>query len=171
VSDPFVGEVRLVGFDFAPVNWMICQGQTLPISVYEALYALIGTTYGGDGQQTFNIPNLAGRVPVHQGTNAGRAYPIGLTGGTETVSLKASEMPAHTHSVMAANTSNGAVASPTNNLVAASVKMYAAVTPGTPMNPAMVTVAQGGNLPHDNLQPFLVLNWIISLNGIFPTQG
>jgi microcystin-dependent protein len=171
VSDPFVGEVRLVGFNFAPINWMLCQGQIVSISENSTLYNLIGTTYGGDGTQSFALPNLIGRIPVHQGSSTSGNYPIGMIGGTTSVTLTAGQLPAHTHALMAANVSTGTGTNPANAMVAAGVKMYSAAAPDTAMNPAMVTIAQGGNLPHDNMQPYLVLNWIISMYGIYPSQG
>lgn len=173
MSTAFVGEVRLVGFNFAPSGWSICQGQTLAISSNETLFALIGTTYGGDGQSTFNLPNLAGRIPIHQGTDgAGNSYVLGQIGGFESVTLNSNQLPAHTHTIMASGNSTGAVSNPANNVVATGVKMFTQTTaPTDAMNPAMVSVAQGGNQPHENLQPFLVLNWVISLFGIFPSQN
>lgn len=172
MSDPFVGEVRLVGFNFAPLNWMLCQGQIVGIAENSTLYNLIGTTYGGDGQQSFGLPNLAGRIPLHQGTSAtGTNYPIGMIGGATSVTLTSGQIPAHTHTLMAADVSTGTVANPANAMVAASMKMYSTAAPDTAMNPAMVSIAQGGNLPHDNMQPYLVLNWIISMFGIYPSQG
>jgi microcystin-dependent protein len=173
VSTAFVGEVRLVGFNFAPSGWSTCQGQSMPITNNEALYTLIGTTYGGDGQSNFNLPNLAGRIPIHQGTDAaGNSYVLGQIGGSETVTVAPNQLPAHTHTLMASGNSTGAVSNPANNVVASAVKMFTPQqTPTDAMNPAMVTVAQGGGLPHENRQPYQVLNWIISLSGIFPSQG
>jgi microcystin-dependent protein len=170
VSDPFVGEVRLVGFNFAPINWMQCMGQIVSIAENSTLYNLIGTTYGGDGQQSFGLPNLIGRIPIHQGSSTSGNYPIGMIGGATSVTLTAGQLPAHTHAVMAADVT-GTVNSGANAMIAKGAKMYAAATPDTAMNPAMVSVAQGGNLPHDNMQPYLVLNWIISMYGIYPSQG
>lgn len=173
MSTAFVGEVRLVGFNFAPSGWSICQGQLLSIANNEALYMLIGTTYGGDGQNTFNLPNLAGRIPIHQGRDAaGNVYALGQIGGSETATVASSQLPAHTHALMASTNSTGTVSNPTNNVVASGVKMFTPLlAPTDAMNPAMISVAQGGSLPHENRQPYQVLNWIISLGGIFPSQG
>jgi len=172
MSSPYVGEVRLVGFNFAPVNWSICNGNILSISGNESLFNLIGTTYGGNGQTTFGLPNLQGRVPVHQGTGGGATYVIGQLGGQEAVSISAANYPAHNHTLQASSTA-GASATPANNTVGSGSKIYAPPTdnPGTAMNAAMVSVSTGGNLPHNNVQPFLALNWIIALYGIFPPHG
>jgi microcystin-dependent protein len=172
MSTAYVGEVRLVGFNFAPSGWSTCQGQTLAISSNEALFTLIGTTYGGDGQSNFNLPNLAGRIPIHQGSDGSGNYVMGQIAGVETVTLNSNQLPAHTHTIMASGNSSGAVNSPASNVVASGVKMFTQTTaPTDAMNPAMVSVAQGGNLPHENRQPYLVLNWVISLFGIFPSQS
>lgn len=175
MSTAFVGEVRLAGFTFAPVGWSTCQGQALAISGNEALYTLLGTTYGGDGVNTFLLPNLAGRVPVHQGTLGSNAYLMGGIGGAENVILTANNLPAHTHSFMASTDSTGGLNSPANAVVGGAVSMFTApsgspINPNEPMNSAMITPAPGGNMPHNNLQPYLVLNWIIALQGIFPSQ-
>jgi microcystin-dependent protein len=165
VSQPFVGEVRLVGFNFAPVGWSFCNGSIISISENSTLFQLIGTTYGGNGQSTFGLPNLQSRVPVHQGNG----YVIGSTGGTEAVTLTLSQCPAHTHSLLAsANPANSSTAA--GNTVGAGLVVYSTLPPETPMNASMVG-SSGGNLPHNNLQPFLALNWVISLFGIFPSQG
>lgn len=175
MSTSFVGEVRLVGFNFAPSGWSTCQGQIVSIANNEALFTLIGTTYGGDGQSTFGLPNLAGRIPIHQGTNGGITYVLGGLGGVESVTVNSNQLAAHTHTIMASSTSTGTVATPQNNVVSAAVNMFTPFNPqqapNDAMNPAMVSVAQGGSQPHENRQPYLVLNWVISLLGIFPTQG
>jgi len=172
MSQPYVGEVRAVGFNFAPVGWQICNGQQIAISENSTLYNLIGTTYGGDGQQTFNLPNLQSRIPIHQGTNAGTTYVIGETGGLETVTINANQYPQHTHPFMASGNS-GNLSTAGNNTVGAGSKIYGAATesPTTAMNASMVGTASGGNQPHNNLQPYLVLNWIIALYGVFPSQS
>ncbi|MGD0735480.1 MAG: tail fiber protein [Terracidiphilus sp.] len=172
MSSPYVGEVRAVGFNFAPVGWLLCQGQIIPIAGYETLYNLIGTTYGGDGIQSFGLPNLQSRIPIHQGSlTGGSIYTIGQAGGQETVTVNANQYPQHTHTFSASSVSTGPVATPSNNTVGASSKIYAdtTATPTTPMNPNMVSTAPGGSQPHNNLQPYLALNWIISLYGVFPS--
>jgi microcystin-dependent protein len=169
MSQPYVGEVRLVGFNFAPAGWALCAGQTISIAEYSTLFNLIGTTYGGDGQSNFNLPNLQGRIPVHQGTN-GATYVIGQTGGVEAVTLGIAQYPAHSHALLASPATTGGTNSAANNTVASTLKAYASGTPVTGINPVMVG-SSGGNQPHDNLQPFLVLNWVISLYGVYPSQN
>jgi microcystin-dependent protein len=167
MSQPFVGEVRLVGFNFAPAGWMICAGQLLPISQYETLFNLIGTTYGGDGQQTFSLPNLLGRTPIHQGSNGTTTYVIGQPGGVETVTLNINQYPRHNHSLMASS-NGGTLSTPTNNAVGG-LDAYSGITPVDAMNSNML-VGNGGSNPHDNMQPYQVLNWVISLFGVYPSQ-
>lgn len=164
--NPFVGEVRAVGFNFGPVGWSICQGQLVAISDNQALYALIGTTYGGDGISTFALPNLQSRIPVHQGNG----NVIGQTGGAETVTINAATYPYHQHSLVASSNSTGAGNTPANNFMAGGLKFYRSGDPNVAMNPAMVSLSSGGSLPHDNIQPYQAINWIISLEGIFPSQ-
>jgi microcystin-dependent protein len=169
MSDQYIGEVRLVGFNFAPEDWAFCAGQSISISQNPTLFNLIGTTYGGDGQNTFALPDLRGRIPIHQGFNGASNYVLGQTGGVEMVTLTIGQYPAHSHSVLgspAAASSN----KPANNAVGAGLKAYSSEAPTTPMNAAMVGSSGGGNLPHNNLQPYLALNWIIALYGIYPTQ-
>ncbi|HEY4363780.1 MAG TPA: tail fiber protein [Bryobacteraceae bacterium] len=172
MSSPYVGECRLVGFNFAPVGWAMCNGQQLAISQNDTLFNLIGTTYGGNGQQTFDLPNLQGRVPIHQGSN-GTTFVIGQSGGSEQVTLTTQQMASHNHAIMA-SISNGTSGNVQNNTLAGSSggQVYIFTNPvlDTPMKPQAIGLA-GGNQPHDNLQPFLVLNWIISLFGIYPTQS
>ena len=157
--------------NFAPNGWMFCEGQTLPISENEVLFQLIGTTYGGDGQETFNLPNLASRVPIHMGTGPdGTTYQIGEMAGTEQETLTVNQIPVHTHPLLASTaigTSNTCSGNVTSQSV--SVKMYVAEQPTASMNPNAVSPA-GGSQPHENTQPFLCINFIISLFGVFPSQ-
>ena len=169
MSQPYIGEVRLVGFSFAPAGWSLCQGQTVPISENDTLFNLIGTTYGGDGQETFQLPNLAGRVPIHNGTGpSGNTYVIGEMAGVEQVTLTGNQIPQHSHLLLVSSDIQGNVASPNNNFVAAGQNMFRNTPPAVPMAAGMVGPV-GGNQPHENMQPFLVLSWIISLFGIYPT--
>jgi microcystin-dependent protein len=169
MPEPYVGEIRMFAGSFAPNGWMLCEGQTLPISENEVLFQLIGTTYGGDGQSTFNLPNLASRVPVHMGTGPdGITYQIGQAAGTEQETLTVQQIPGHTHPMTAsANTASGL--SP-NNAVTGESNSVTLYRPG----PATVALANsaigpvGGSQPHENTQPFLVINFIISLFGVFP---
>ncbi|WP_230772529.1 phage tail protein [Sphingomonas sp. Leaf4] len=181
MSDPFVGEVRLFGGNFAPVNWAFCNGALLSISEYEVLYTLIGTTYGGDGATTFGLPNLAGRVPVGQG--AGPALTprtIGQSAGEEQHTLTSLELATHTHGVVA-TTAAGSLTGPTGDAITAAptggtAKNSMYVTQGTStMVPAAMSATSvgvsGGNQPHDNMMPTVCVSYIICLNGIYPTQN
>ena len=170
MSECYVGEIRPVPFTFAPVGWLVCDGSLLPISQYEVLYTLIGTTYGGDGTTNFALPDLRSRIPVGTGTPNGRPpYVIGQQGGAETVSITGQTMPIHTHSV---NVSNLAASSadPTNGVPALASSQVYAVPNGAVMNGAAVVPNPPGN-PHENLQPYLGITYIIAYNGIFPSQG
>lgn len=170
MGQPFVGEIRMFGGNFAPAGWMFCQGQLLPISENETLFQLIGTTYGGDGQTTFALPDLQGRVPIHVGTGTdGVTYTLAEMLGVETVTLTTQQIPSHTHS-MNASTAVGTLSDPTNNVTSESpsIKLYSAAVPGTPLN-ANAVLPTGGSQPHDNTQPFLCISFIISLFGIFPS--
>lgn len=167
MGTPFVGEIRMFGGNFAPVGWAFCQGQILPISENDVLFNLIGTTYGGDGQETFALPNLASRVPVH----IGAAFQIGQSGGTEAVTLTTSQIPAHSHLPQCSSVA-GNDQSPANNVWAVSgSNLYADNTNGPPsvsMDPGALQ-SSGGSQPHDNMVPFLCINFIISLFGVFPS--
>ena len=167
MSSPYVGEIRMFGGNFAPVGWMFCEGQLLPISEYEVLFNLIGTTYGGDGQSTFQLPDLRGRAPLHQG----QGFVIGQLSGTETVTLTTSQIPAHTH-LARANVNAGNSFSPGNAVPAeskAGMPQYAAAAPDNMHAQAIGTA--GGSQPHDNMMPYLAVSYIISLFGIFPSQS
>src|SRR5687768_477778 len=169
---PYVGEIRMFAGNFPPNGWMFCEGQTLPISENEVLFQLIGTTYGGDGEETFNLPNLASRVPIHMGTGPdGTTYQIGEMAGTEQETLSIQQIPNHTHPLVA-STVNGTSTNPAGNVLAAStssVKPYIVDGPTTNLNSAAITPA-GGSQPHENTQPFICINYIISLFGVFPSQ-
>jgi microcystin-dependent protein len=171
MSQPFIGEIRMFGGNFAPNGWMLCQGQLLAISDNDSLFNLIGTTYGGDGQSTFALPNLQSRLPIHQGTQGGTTYSLGQSGGVETVTLSTQQIPIHSHPFLA-STTQGALASPVNNVLAASntISLYKVAVPASPLAPQASGPA-GGSQPHDNLQPYLCINFIISLFGIFPSQN
>jgi len=171
MSEPFVGELRLVGFNFAPVDWMQCQGQLIAISENSTLYNLIGTTYGGDGQQTFQLPDLRSRIPVHMGSlSGGSTYVLGQTGGVETVTISLNQIPSHNHSAAVAANAQSASASPLNSIPCQGVQVYATEAPVEAMAASSVSNV-GSSLPHTNLQPFLALNWIISMYGIYPSQS
>jgi len=165
----------MFGGSFAPAGWAFCAGQLMPISQNDTLFTLIGTTYGGDGEETFGIPDLQGRFPIHQGTVSGVTFQIGEKAGTESVTLNTNQIPVHTHPALA-TTSAGDQATPLNNIWASKSTpptVYSTLAGSSglaPMNGQNISVA-GGSQPHDNMQPFLVVSFIISLFGIFPTQN
>jgi microcystin-dependent protein len=165
MTEPFLSEVKIVSFNFAPKGWALCNGQLLPINQNQALFSLLGTTYGGNGQTTFALPNLQGRVPIHLDSG----HTQGEMSGQENHTLTISEMPAHTHAVGASNT-DPTQGSPSGNMWANGAGAYSSGSPNSTMNPASVSNV-GGSQPHPNLQPFLVLNFIIALQGIFPSRN
>lgn len=164
--ESFIGEIRMFAGNFEPRGWMFCEGQLLPIEEYESLFQLIGTTYGGDGQNTFALPDLRGRLPLHQGNG----FVVGETGGLEDVTLSVSQIPSHSHTLLA--TRSIANSSTPNNTVLAAptqVSMYYAEAPSKAMN-ILAIQAKGGAQPHSNMQPYLCVSFIISLDGFFPSQ-
>jgi microcystin-dependent protein len=176
MATPFIGEIRMFGGNFAPAGWAFCDGSVIPISEYEALFNLIGTTYGGDGQSTFALPDLRGRVPVHMGQGPGLSpYVIGQMAGVEAVTLGTSQVPAHTH-VLTASSVGATAGTPINNVTAAAAagtttKMYADAS-ASPTNMASAAVSHvGDGFPHENRMPYLAVSFIISLFGIFPSQA
>lgn len=170
MSNPYVGEIRIFAGNFAPVGWAICDGSLLAISENDVLFQLIGTTYGGDGQNTFALPDLRGRAPVHQGTGGGASYVIGQLSGVETVTLTTNQIPAHSHLPQAAIGATGNPAnSPANNVWSGwTGGQFTTQAPGVNLNAAAIG-SDGGSQPHDNMVPFLTINFIISLFGIFPS--
>ncbi|MEO8669971.1 MAG: tail fiber protein [Tahibacter sp.] len=173
MGEPFVGEIRMFGGNFPPSGWAFCQGQLMPISQNDTLFTLIGTTYGGDGQETFGIPDLQGRVPIHAGQGPGisQNYQIGEKSGVESVTLNTQQMPIHNHAfVVSTSVSNSG--SPTNQTLAQSTQRaaYFEATTTTNLAPSSLGPA-GGSQPHDNMMPFLTLSFIISLFGVFPSQN
>jgi len=168
MATPFLGEVKMFAFGFAPKNWAFCNGQLMSISQNQALFALLGTTYGGNGVQTFALPNLQGAVPLHMGVLLGNNYVEGQTGGAPSVTL-ASNQIGHGHLVSATATATTNTAAG-NFPAAAAGDIYGSGTPDTTMNPAVVNSA-GGSQAHNNLQPYLVVNFVIALTGIFPSRS
>jgi microcystin-dependent protein len=165
--DPFIGELRLLPFNFAPKGWALCAGQLLPINQNQALFSLLGTTYGGDGRTTFALPDLRGRVPVGAGQlPPGSDYPLGATGGQETVELTTRQLPEHAHAVNAS--SAAATTKSPHRTFPAGGGAYAA-TQNVRMKAAMIGPTGGGE-GHENRQPYLVLNWVIALQGIYPAR-
>ena len=167
MAQPYVGEIRMFGGNFAPAGWMFCDGTLIAISENETLFNLIGTTYGGDGQSTFALPDLRGRLPIHQGSG----FTLAETGGAEQVTLMVAQIPSHSHAFLA-STGPGNVTTPQNNVTAASasVQIYIEDSTDSNMNAAAVGPV-GGNQPHTNFQPYLCISFIISLFGIFPSPG
>jgi microcystin-dependent protein len=179
MSEPFLSEIKLVSFNFAPKGWALCNGQFMPINQNQALFALLGTTYGGNGQTTFALPNLQGKLPIHMGGG----HTLGETAGSTSVTINQQSMPAHNHTLSAHNATPGIL----NGNVGASTKSFAqglAIVVGgnqpvniygtgafnQPMSPASITNT-GGSQPHNNMMPYLVLNFVIALQGIFPSQN
>jgi microcystin-dependent protein len=165
MAQPYVGEIRMFAGNFAPAGWMFCEGQLLPISENETLFQLIGTTYGGDGESTFALPDLRGRIPIHQGNG----FILAETGGVEEVTLTVNQIPAHTHPLLASGDVGdqinlaGALTSNSNGVIP-----YIEDAPTLNMNPADIA-SVGGSQPHTNFQPYLCVDFIISLFGIFPS--
>jgi len=164
MSEPFLSEIKIFPFNFPPKNWAFCNGQLLPINQNQALFSLLGTTYGGNGQTNFALPNLRGRIPIHMGSG----FTLGEAGGSESNTLTLSQMPAHTHTLNASRDSAN-TPDPLNNFLASANSLYADPSNLTTLNPQTVS-SVGGSQPHTNLQPFLVLNFCIALVGIFPSQ-
>ncbi|MGL4288020.1 MAG: phage tail protein [Phreatobacter sp.] len=168
MAQPYVGEIRMFAGNFAPAGWMFCEGQLVPISENETLFNLIGTTYGGDGQSTFALPDLRGRIPIHQGNS----FILAETGGAEEITLTINQIPAHSHPMLASgNTGTGS--NPQGNVLdqmSGAILLYKEQPPTVAMSPVAVS-SIGGNQPHSNFQPYLCVNFIISLFGIFPTQS
>jgi microcystin-dependent protein len=183
MSQPYVGQIMIFGGNFAPAGWMLCAGQLLPISEYDTLFSLIGTTYGGDGQSTFGLPNLQGRVPLHMGQGNGlSSYIIGQAGGVESVTLTTQQIPIHNHMVQVYSTPNSQsnATTPAGNVVLGDLGQSSGkslFTYGPLNNTNQVPLAQqsigftGGSQPHENRQALLVLNFIISLFGVYPSQN
>ncbi len=165
MSEPFLGQVMMASFNFAPKGWALCDGQLLPINQNQALFALLGTTFGGNGQTTFALPDLRGRMPLH----TGNGFTLGLHGGEESHTVIAAEMPAHTHPVTTSSSAADQV-SPANNYPASSARNGFASTPNGTLAPGAVSSA-GGSQAHENRSPFLVVNFVIALQGIFPSQN
>ena len=164
---PYVGEIRMVGFNFVPAGWASCDGQLLPISENETLFNLIGTTYGGDGQETFALPNLQSRVPIHQGNT----FTLAETGGAEEITLAMQQIPAHTHPWMA-STDNGQESNPQGKVLGrtTAANIYQRSAANLSMAPVAVSPV-GGSQPHSNLQPYTCIHFIISLFGVFPSSS
>jgi microcystin-dependent protein len=175
MSDPFVAEIRTFPFNFAPKGWAFCDGQLLPISQNTALFSLLGTTYGGDGKSTFGLPNMQGNAPMHPGQGPGLSdHFLGESGGSDTVTLLSSEMPQHTHFLVGDNQDPADTSAPNPTTVfAQSTGAFAYVTPTPPLKQMAFNAITptGGSLPHNNLMPYLTLNFCIALQGVFPARS
>src|SRR5436853_7144647 len=173
MADPFVAEIRIFPFNFAPKGWAFCDGQILPLSQNTALFSLLGTTYGGDGKCTFALPDMQGNAPMHPGQGPGLSlHDLGETGGSETVSLLESEIPSHSHSLGSQNNALGGVQTPapaTSLNRPASGNLFDTNTTLVQMDPNSLAPA-GGDQPHNNMQPYLTLNFCIALQGVFPPR-
>ena len=172
MSSPYVGEIRMFGGNFAPAGWAFCNGALIPISENDALFNLIGTTYGGDGQETFGLPDLQGRIPIHVGQGPGitQNYQLGEKAGVESVTLSTQQIPTHNHGWLASNDASNSLI-PTSNVVSTPLNItpYFAGNASVPLNASSLQPV-GGSQPHDNMMPFLCVSFIISLFGIFPSQ-
>lgn len=168
MSQPYIGEIRMFAGNFAPAGWMFCEGQLLSIAEYDTLFNLIGTTYGGDGQSTFALPDLRGRLPIHQGSG----FTPGQNGGVEEVTLTVSQIPAHTHTLLA-SANQASSTTPGNQLPAitqaTTIRPYGTDAPQVQLSPNSIS-SVGGSQPHSNFQPYLCIDFIISLFGVFPSQ-
>jgi microcystin-dependent protein len=180
MSEPFLGQISIVGFNFAPRGWAFCDGQILPINQNPSLYSLLGTTYGGDGRTSFALPDLRGRIPLHEGQGPGLSpRTLGQKGGHEQVTLTTAEMPSHNHAVtarMRAEGRPGSLTDPTGNMLASGTGIYRAnaAAEDVDMDPAMIAVTQqntGGGQPFITMGPYLALNFIIALQGLFPSRS
>ena len=170
MSEPFLGMIIIVPYNFAPRGWAFCSGQILPIAQNTALFSLLGTTFGGNGQTTFALPDMRGRCALSSGQGPGlSSYTLGEVAGTETITLTVNQIPAHPHTVLANGESN-TTGKPANNYPATN-GAYNPANDGTQMAAGMIPPSGGGNQPHDNMQPYLVLNYCIALEGIFPSRN
>jgi microcystin-dependent protein len=165
MAEPFLSEIRIMSFGFPPKGWATCDGQLLPINQNQALFSLLGTTYGGDGRVNFGLPNLQGRAPIHMGSG----HTLGERGGEQAHTLSISEIPTHVHSVSVSASSTGGNANGNGRFLGGANNAYHAATNLTALNPATIA-SVGGSQAHLNMQPFLVLNFSIALQGIFPSQ-
>ena len=169
MAEPFLAEIRIIGFNFAPRGWAFCDGQILPINQNQSLFALLGTTYGGDGRTSFALPDLRSRVPIHKGSSNGTTHNLGTKGGAETITLVETEMPQHTHTIQA-STDPSDNQTPTGLVLAKSGQIYSNSTNLVDM--VSGTMANnGGGQAHDNMQPYLAINFCIALQGVFPSRN
>jgi microcystin-dependent protein len=166
MSEPFLSEIKLMSFNFPPKGWALCNGQLLPINQNQALFALLGTTYGGNGQTNFALPNLRGRVPIHMGNG----HTLGEAAGSTSVTVNIQQLPTHLHTASVTNVDQNRSADPSGNLLGPVNNLYGAPNALVTFDPATVSNV-GGSQPHNNMMPYLVLNFCIALQGIFPSQN
>jgi microcystin-dependent protein len=166
MAEPFLSEIRIMSFNFAPKGWALCNGQLLPINQNQPLFSLLGTTYGGNGQTNFALPNLQGRVPLHMGGG----FDLGAAVGEQAHTLSLNEMPAHFHGINVSGSASGGVDNPTGNFLGGANNLYHSPTSQTTMNPGTIG-NNGGSQPHQNMQPFLTLSFCIALIGVFPSRN
>ena len=174
MADPFVAEIRIFPFNFAPSGWAFCDGQLLPISQNTALFSLLGTTYGGNGMSNFALPDLQGRAAMHPGQGPGLSlYDLGETGGAETIALLESEIPSHNHTISVSDIAGNST-TPANNSLAIGAKgtpLYAPISGATAKMSAYTITPVGGDQPHNNMQPYLTMNFAIAMQGVFPARS
>ena len=168
MSDPYIGEIKVIAFNYPPRGWAFCNGQLLPINQNQALFSILGTMYGGNGQTNFALPNLRGRIPIHMGGSPS-AHNLGEAAGSTAVTVNIQQLPTHMHALMVSK-SNGTLNNPTGNFLAGVNNGYHSPTNLVTMNSGSVT-SVGGSQPHNNMMPYLVLNFIIALQGIFPSRN
>src|SRR5688572_3771575 len=166
MSEPFLSEIKIMSFNFPPKGWALCNGQFLPINQNQALFALLGTTYGGNGQTTFALPNLRGRVPIHMSSS----HSLGEAAGSTSVTINIQQLPTHNHLVNGSTVATGGSASPNGRYLGGGNNVYRGGAPTTTLNPSTVSNV-GGSQPHNNMEPYLVLNFCIALQGIFPSRN
>ena len=166
MAEPFLSEIRLMSFEFPPKGWALCNGQLLPINQNQALFSLLGTTFGGDGRVNFALPDLRGRVPIHVGSG----HSLGERGGEQAHTLSIAELPTHSHLVRASNSATGGSATPNGKYLGGGNNVYSSAGPSTSLHPGTVTNT-GGSQAHLNMQPFLTLSFCIALQGIFPSPN
>ncbi len=171
MSEPFLAEIRIVGFNFAPRGWALCDGQILPINQNQSLYSLLGTTYGGDGRTSFALPDLRSRTPIHVGSSNGTSHTLGQKSGEETHTLSVAEMPNHRHTIRGTSDTASSNVTTGNNFARSAVQLYVGLTSGREAAMRSDVLTSVGGQSHDNMQPYIALNFCIALLGLFPSRN